>query len=329
MIQAERGYETHDAELLAIVMAFKQWRHYLEGSRYPIEVITDHNNLKYFMTTKELNGRQARWALRLAAFNFVIQYQPGRLNAADAPSRRPDYAAIEQGEDMILLTLQNKLKSMEMADLGVNRLQVNSITAVNRQLVNGVTTEKKNGMISINQRSLSRDDTLGRALIKPANIGRIASEKHATCHAADAIELCAIVPRIMVINAAEEELPYEKTSSGLSQMILKLQKHDSFVNKKRSEFAANSRLNGRHSGGWHIDATDMLRKHLCLYLPQDPALIQEVIRRHHDVNTAGHLGNDKTLALIKRKYFWTAMVKDVKNYVKGCLTCQRTKTPRH
>ena len=74
MIQAEQGYETHDAELLAIVMAFKQWRHYLEGSQYPIEVITDHNNLKYFMTTKELNGRQARWALRLAAFDFMIQY---------------------------------------------------------------------------------------------------------------------------------------------------------------------------------------------------------------------------------------------------------------
>ena len=32
---------------------------------------------------------------------------------------------------MILPTLQNKLKFMEMADLGVNQLQVNSITAVN------------------------------------------------------------------------------------------------------------------------------------------------------------------------------------------------------
>ena len=72
---------------------------------------------------------------------------------------------------MILPTLQNKLKSMEITDLGVNQLQVNSITAVNQQLVDGVTTEKKNGMISINQRSLSRDDTLGHALIKPANIG--------------------------------------------------------------------------------------------------------------------------------------------------------------
>ena len=71
---------------------------------------------------------------------------------------------------MILPTLQNKLKSMEITDLGVNQLQVNSITAVNQQLVDSVTTEKKNGMISINQRSLSRDDTLGHALIKLANI---------------------------------------------------------------------------------------------------------------------------------------------------------------
>src|SRR5207244_2231230 len=42
MILAERNYETHDAELLAIVMSFKHWRHYLEGAKFPIVVITDH-----------------------------------------------------------------------------------------------------------------------------------------------------------------------------------------------------------------------------------------------------------------------------------------------
>ena len=62
----------------------------------------------------------------------------------------------------------------------------------------------------------------------------------------------------MVINAAEEELSYEKTSSGLSQMILKLQKHDSFINKKHSELTANSCLNSRHLERWHINATNML-----------------------------------------------------------------------
>jgi hypothetical protein len=36
MTDVESRYETHDGELLAIVMAFRHWRHYLEGSQHPI-----------------------------------------------------------------------------------------------------------------------------------------------------------------------------------------------------------------------------------------------------------------------------------------------------
>ena len=60
MTPAERNYGTGDRELLAIVMVFKQFRHYLEGAAHPVEVLTDHENLRTFMTTKELRGRQAR-----------------------------------------------------------------------------------------------------------------------------------------------------------------------------------------------------------------------------------------------------------------------------
>ena len=60
LIPAEQNYETHDQELLGIVAAMKQWRHYLEGSAFTIEVWTDHNNLRGFMKQKELTPRQAR-----------------------------------------------------------------------------------------------------------------------------------------------------------------------------------------------------------------------------------------------------------------------------
>ena len=50
----ELNYDTHDKELLAIFTAFKVWRHYLEGSAKPIDVVTDHKNLEYFATTKVL-----------------------------------------------------------------------------------------------------------------------------------------------------------------------------------------------------------------------------------------------------------------------------------
>ena len=62
MIPAETRYETHDGELLAIVEAFKTWRHYLEGSQHEVLVLTDHNNLRRFMNTKSLSSRQIRWA---------------------------------------------------------------------------------------------------------------------------------------------------------------------------------------------------------------------------------------------------------------------------
>ena len=106
MIAAERNYETHDKELLAIVMVFKQWRHYCEGSFYPIEVLTDHNNLKAFMGLKELNRRQARWAMKLSMFDFTIAHRTGKSNPADAPSRRPDYEREKAALDKLLPTLQ-------------------------------------------------------------------------------------------------------------------------------------------------------------------------------------------------------------------------------
>ena len=62
IIPAEIKYETHNGELLAIVEAFKTWRHYLEGSQLEVLVLTDYNNLCRFMETKSLSSRQVRWA---------------------------------------------------------------------------------------------------------------------------------------------------------------------------------------------------------------------------------------------------------------------------
>ena len=50
----ELNYDVHDKELTAIFELFKRWRHYLEGSAKPIDVVTDHKNLEYFSMTKLL-----------------------------------------------------------------------------------------------------------------------------------------------------------------------------------------------------------------------------------------------------------------------------------
>ncbi|WMV09537.1 hypothetical protein MTR67_002922 [Solanum verrucosum] len=48
----EKKYPTHHLELAAVVFALKIWRHYLYGVH--VDVFTDHKNLQYVFTQKEL-----------------------------------------------------------------------------------------------------------------------------------------------------------------------------------------------------------------------------------------------------------------------------------
>jgi len=104
----ELNYDVHDKELFAIYEAFRIWHHYLEGSTAPIDVITDHKNLKYFATTKLLKRRQARWLEYLAQFNLIIRFRPGKLSTKpDALTRRWDVYLKEGGSDYTTVNPQN------------------------------------------------------------------------------------------------------------------------------------------------------------------------------------------------------------------------------
>ncbi|GME32536.1 reverse transcriptase domain protein [Neofusicoccum parvum] len=104
MTPLELNYDIHDKELLAIVTAFKEWRHYLEGATHQVMVYCDHKNLSYFTTTKELTRRQVRWAEELASYNIKITYRKGSENArVDALSRRADHSTGRPGQQPAVL----------------------------------------------------------------------------------------------------------------------------------------------------------------------------------------------------------------------------------
>lgn len=89
---AELNYPIYDKEFLAIVNAFKEFRHYLMGSKHKVKVYTDHKNIAHFATTQELSRRQLRYAEYLSEFDYVIIHKKGSENGrADAISRRPDF----------------------------------------------------------------------------------------------------------------------------------------------------------------------------------------------------------------------------------------------
>jgi len=102
---AERNYEIHDKELLAIVQALTHFRHYLQGNVHQTIFFSDHTNLKYFTTKQTLTCHQACWSILLGTYDYVIIPKPGKLNQADALSRHPDHKegiASDNAEQVLL-----------------------------------------------------------------------------------------------------------------------------------------------------------------------------------------------------------------------------------
>lgn len=67
----------------------KKFRIYIEG--HDFTVVTDHASLKCLMRQKDLNGRLARWALKLQGYSFNIEHRSGKDNLVpDALSRNID-----------------------------------------------------------------------------------------------------------------------------------------------------------------------------------------------------------------------------------------------
>jgi hypothetical protein len=112
----ESSWQVHDQELGAIVQAFIEWRAWLIDTREPVEVMSDHSNLRYFMKSKNLSDRQARWAAYLILFHFVIKHIPGKDNPADPGSRQPDFLPAGEEADSKRLMFESSPRGLQLAE---------------------------------------------------------------------------------------------------------------------------------------------------------------------------------------------------------------------
>jgi len=64
-----------------------------------------------------------------------------------------------------------------------------------------------------------------------------------------------------------------------------------------------------------------------LWVPQ--GLIQRILESEHDTKVAGHMGQDKTIELIRRNFWWPKMNERIIDFVQSCPECQQNKASRH
>ena len=80
-------YSAYERELLGIVWAIGQWKHYFQGP-HPIVIQTDRAPLRHLPNQTSVNSRVWRWLSILQGYNVEIRHIPGKKNPADSLSRQ-------------------------------------------------------------------------------------------------------------------------------------------------------------------------------------------------------------------------------------------------
>jgi len=96
--------------------------------------------------------------------------------------------------------------------------------------------------------------------------------------------------------------------------------------KKQEAVTGNPSPKDRKAREWNWE-NDLLYRRNLLWVPK--GLVQKVLESEHDTKVAGHMGQDKTIELIRRNFWWPKMNEQIIDFVGSCPECQENKASRH
>jgi hypothetical protein len=252
----------------------------------PFRVITDHNPNTFFETKPQLSPRQVRWSQRLSKFNFTWEYKPGKTNVADPLSR------VKWGADNnTLLNLCTPWNSGHFS-MFISAL----VTQQTRHTAQLSAVMTRSGA----HRTAKRDTPV--FCDKPPQAKRQA--KASTPHVVKSLPPPPPVPIAQCDTKIQlSALEYQISKAYVSDPLFADKKHtDQFVSKHGLYFKGDR---------------------ICV--PAAPLLLHQILHEAHDVPYRGHLGVNKTVQEIEKRYFWPDMRNVINEYVITCPSCQRAK----
>ena len=289
----EINYEIYDKELLVIIKAFEEWRPMLEGAGLPIKILTDHRNLQYFMTTKQLSHRQARWSEYLLRFNFVIQFWPGKLDA------KPDALTRRSGD----LPKEGDERIQQMQQTGLKKHNLDPVIKSSKNLLSNSNLDPMPSTLpTLSVLNLDSTSNLKSTFNISANTVVVPTKATGPAYATPEEEKTTLD---QLLDCAYEEDP-------IPNRVLDLLACGANYSKDLT-IADCSVINGR------------LHYRELLYVPNYHALQMHLCRIHHDTPIAGHLGVRNTYEILHCSYHWPNMQSFVRKYVHHCHVCKRSK----
>uniref|UniRef100_A0A9J8CSN7 Gypsy retrotransposon integrase-like protein 1 n=1 Tax=Cyprinus carpio carpio TaxID=630221 RepID=A0A9J8CSN7_CYPCA len=309
LTRSEARYPAHKLEFLALKWAVtSKFSDYLYGAEFV--VVTDSNPLTYILTSAKLDATSYRWLSSLSTYNFKLQYRAGSQNCdADGLSRRPhgelldDLASQKERERIKQFTLHHLDESEDEGSI----ILPEAIRAIcDRHQIGEFPDECK-----LSSPSIALVESLAlHADVLPEEFEQ--ENGHGL----------PIIPYL----SNEELRKQQRMDPDLKFIIDSLE-----LNKKPSTPGDQSLTTILWIREWNrLELRDGLlyRKrqdqgNTLHQLALPVALRGTVLRSLHD--DMGHMGIERTLDLVRTRFFWPKMSSSVEEKIKTCERCVRRK----
>ena len=360
----EKQYGQSELEGLCVIWALSLFRAYLLGRKFT--VITDCSALKSIygaQASKKSAGRMNRWALRLSEFTFDVEHRPGTANVnVDLFSRQPATSnsgpAIEPlYASLVMNTMRLKNTSLMMcymetvcrhqalnvATRAAKRKAASEDNASKRQRLEEKAHEREaegppaqhndNRRRREPQPQTSSDKTRQRGQDEHKHqSGRDTKHeaKQESGHAdkqQDEVERLNKLAATRVLEDVTTDLATKLRkhyrSDKLAQHVLTKSKVSPALGEVR--FFRDQRDLIRYTGSATRESNE--EAHMPLYVPT--ALRDSVLHAFHGLPLLGHMGFSRTWPLLRSRFHWPGVTRDLRRWLAACLCCRRRKDSRN
>ena len=287
--KSEQNYPAHKLEFLALKWAVTEKFHdYLYGNRF--KVVTDNNPLTYVLTTAKLDATGHRWLAALAAYNFTLEYRAGKQNGdADGLSRRPHPAPSENSTE----TVSNEVFQAIVSSQSTN-----------------LTIQSPDGHVPFVEALALQGSAVPSTIDDPppwpgqSSLPQVTTEEWRNYQRND-----PVLAKVIKYKESGHPPDKEKKKSEDRDVLSILRDWDRLVFRDKVLFRQRQERGGD--------------KFFQLLLP----------KTHHDMvfkalhDESGHFGRERTLDLVRSRFFWPHMADDIDKRVRTCPRCIRRKLP--
>ena len=300
---SESRYPAHKLEFLALKWSVTEKFHdYLYGCDFT--VVTDSNPLTYILTSAKLDATSYRWLAALSTFSFKLQYRAGNQNLdADGLSRRPHELYLDEGQSEKEKDRISRFAQQHLADGSLEDVSSDVVTAICQSSM--VRTLNDPYDLTLVESLTVSADAIPESYVEENGHG------------------LPVIPSLSHLDLKEKQ----RSDPCLREVIFQLETGEKVSPTVRNELP-DLPLLLRELNRLELQNDILYRRRqeneqisYQLVLPEE--LRATVLQSLH--NDMGHMGIERTLDLVRTRFYWPRMSVSVEHKIKTCDRCIRRK----